>query len=313
MMRQNSVMFLIAAGISVTVHGAGLLAAKTDETTVSMASAPPSVELLGNDFADSVTGASPRVSPQTTKSPSPSQPPLKATVEPAETASLTASASPEVATREVADLPSLSPSVAAKVTATAPSTVSPTPPPTLTKTLETVAPTRSETTTATLRPVARPSVENTPKTPVTKKVIAETAEAPRPAKPQNSQSAGAGASMAKRGTSTGKKSGTTTNAGQGDDAQSVAKAQSRAARSYAGQVFRRISRTKRKRFNSRKVSVVVFSIGDNGQLKSLSIQRSSGVPALDAIALDLVRRSAPFPKPPEGAPRRFPIEVSGRN
>lgn len=52
-------------------------------------------------------------------------------------------------------------------------------------------------------------------------------------------------------------------------------------------------------------AVVVFSIDDAGALTSIKIGVSSGDPAVDQTALDIIRRSAPFPPPPPGAQKTF--------
>ncbi|EKF18327.1 energy transducer TonB [Nitratireductor pacificus] len=58
---------------------------------------------------------------------------------------------------------------------------------------------------------------------------------------------------------------------------------------------------------------VQFRIDDNGNVRSASIARSSGYPALDQAVVALVRRASPVPKPPPGvnktitAPVRFNV------
>jgi TonB family protein len=56
--------------------------------------------------------------------------------------------------------------------------------------------------------------------------------------------------------------------------------------------------------------VVAFQLSPSGALAGASLSRSSGHAELDAEALAMVRRAAPFPKPPSGAPRNFSIGVS---
>lgn len=55
---------------------------------------------------------------------------------------------------------------------------------------------------------------------------------------------------------------------------------------------------------------VHFSIDETGRIASLEIAVPSGVPALDAQALAIVRKAAPFPAPPQGAQRSFDANVS---
>jgi TonB family protein len=53
------------------------------------------------------------------------------------------------------------------------------------------------------------------------------------------------------------------------------------------------------------VALVSFAIDANGALVSAELARPSGHADLDAEALDMVRRAAPFPAPPANADRRF--------
>ena len=50
------------------------------------------------------------------------------------------------------------------------------------------------------------------------------------------------------------------------------------------------------------ITQLSFMIDRSGQLVSSRIVRSSGHPALDAEALDLLRRAQPFPSPPAEVP-----------
>ncbi|WP_162631152.1 energy transducer TonB family protein, partial [Meridianimarinicoccus zhengii] len=74
----------------------------------------------------------------------------------------------------------------------------------------------------------------------------------------------------------------------------------------------RIAATRREHTNRRGTVVLAFAVGPGGGLAALDIARSSGDSALDRIALDHVRRAAPFPPPPEGAQTRFSIAFEGR-
>lgn len=56
--------------------------------------------------------------------------------------------------------------------------------------------------------------------------------------------------------------------------------------------------------------VVAFSLSPSGGLAGVSLARSSGHAELDAEILAMVRRAAPFPKPPPGAARAFSLAVS---
>ncbi len=54
-------------------------------------------------------------------------------------------------------------------------------------------------------------------------------------------------------------------------------------------------------------TIVSLSIGPGGALAGASVTQSSGQPDLDAAAMSAVRRAAPFPPPPPGAPRGFSV------
>ncbi len=55
---------------------------------------------------------------------------------------------------------------------------------------------------------------------------------------------------------------------------------------------------------------VRFAINDAGHLVSVAVVAPSGDPSLDAEALAIVRRAAPFPPPPAGAQRVFAANVN---
>lgn len=96
-------------------------------------------------------------------------------------------------------------------------------------------------------------------------------------------------------------------------AQQAAQVQGNAAVSnYPGEVLRVIQRTRQARSPSRGRALVVFSVGNRGELAAASIAQSSGHPGLDRVALDHIRRAAPFPPPPPGAQRQFSFEFIGR-
>ena len=90
------------------------------------------------------------------------------------------------------------------------------------------------------------------------------------------------------------------------------RANTAAASNYPGEVLRRIQRIPQARSPGRGSVLVTFSVSNNGGLGSVSVARSSGNPALDRVALDHIRRAAPFPPPPEGAQRQFSFEFVGR-
>ncbi|MEM8793937.1 MAG: energy transducer TonB [Pseudomonadota bacterium] len=91
-----------------------------------------------------------------------------------------------------------------------------------------------------------------------------------------------------------------------------AKAGNAAVSNYPGKVQRRIARTRAKRVGGKGTARIRFVISQSGRISSISVARSSGSSEVDKAALDLVRRAAPFPKPPSGARRNFVIPVRVR-
>ncbi|WP_416367854.1 TonB family protein [Tritonibacter mobilis] len=85
-----------------------------------------------------------------------------------------------------------------------------------------------------------------------------------------------------------------------------------AASNYPGQVMRKISRVRKPRTSVRGVAYVSFVIGSGGQLASVRIRKSSGSTELDQLALQQIRRAAPFPPPPVGARTQYSIAIKGR-
>jgi protein TonB len=53
---------------------------------------------------------------------------------------------------------------------------------------------------------------------------------------------------------------------------------------------------------------VEFVVRENGSIDVIRVVKSSGVPLLDSDAVETVRRSAPFPKPPVSARLIIPVE-----
>lgn len=86
----------------------------------------------------------------------------------------------------------------------------------------------------------------------------------------------------------------------------------RAAADYAGKVMKKVRKTRKVKVRDRGVALVSFSILGSGGLAGVKVVRSSGSAALDRTALDHIRRAAPFPPPPPGAPTSFAFEFSDR-
>ena len=81
---------------------------------------------------------------------------------------------------------------------------------------------------------------------------------------------------------------------------------------YAKAVMKKVRSTKRKSGAGKGLVVVGFSIGKDGSLAGVQVLQGSGNARLDKMALEHIRRSAPFPPPPEGAKRDYAWEFEGR-
>jgi len=71
---------------------------------------------------------------------------------------------------------------------------------------------------------------------------------------------------------------------------------------YAARVRARVASNRPSARGARGTAVVSFGVSRSGGLSYVRLGRSSGSPALDQAALSAVRRAAPFPPPPAGAP-----------
>jgi len=160
-----------------------------------------------------------------------------------------------------------------------------------------------------LRPERPQTPKVSPEAEATPKLQPEPKAAPEP-EPQIASRQGNAQKSARKGTETGE-----TSAGSANARQSASASTSQgnaAATNYAGLVKRKILRARRRSVNIRGTARVTFQIADNGSLVSTAISRSSGSKRLDQVALAQVQAAAPFPRPPQGARRRFTIEIVGR-
>lgn len=114
----------------------------------------------------------------------------------------------------------------------------------------------------------------------------------------------------RRGVTEGAETGLSSDPGA--DSGAATEAGNAAASNYPGAVMRKINRTRKPRVGVEGTAIVGFEIAADGQLASVRILRSSGEGAVDAAALDHLRRAAPFAAPPSGAQRRFQIEYVSR-
>lgn len=85
--------------------------------------------------------------------------------------------------------------------------------------------------------------------------------------------------------------------------------------SWQNKVQRRIaliaSRARKPSSSSRSSAYVTFNFDQSGNITSARLSRSSGDPAIDDLALQIVRKSSPIPTPPEGwnSALTVPVEV----
>jgi protein TonB len=87
----------------------------------------------------------------------------------------------------------------------------------------------------------------------------------------------------------------------------------KAAASYASSVLRKISKTRKAKSPGKGRVVISFVVAENGALQATRVAKSSGNAKLDQVALDHIRRAAPFPPPPPSAKRNFAFEFIGTN
>lgn len=140
----------------------------------------------------------------------------------------------------------------------------------------------------TLRPKARPEQKHEPEAKRDKKLEEpRAADPPRAEKPAPSASAPSAAPKAK-----------------GGDVSPAA---------YAKAVMKKVRATKRKSGAGKGTVIVGFTIAPNGGLASVQVLKSSGNSALDQVALDHIRRSAPFPAPPSETRPGYSFEFVGED
>lgn len=80
---------------------------------------------------------------------------------------------------------------------------------------------------------------------------------------------------------------------------------------YKGLVQRKLERAKKRvRVAAKGTVIVSFTISANGSVVNLRVRKSSGKPAIDQGALDIVRRASPFPAiPDETGLKSYPVSV----
>ncbi len=300
---------MVALALSGGLHAVGFLVVTPQRNTVQLAGGGAAeVAVLGAAFEDFVAGSLPVSTPVTVPVEAPVSSPVEGAGEgsrPVTSPSLPVlpvSAQADVAQAVTAPAVALSGADSPAAGRTAPVV------PDVAAAVEAASPAAP---TASPRPVARTA----PRPPRTTTVQAPTsaptppptpAPTPAPARP-----AGNAEANASRGSTQGQESATATTAGAAA-ARDVTGGQGAAAAGYPAQVLRQITRLRRPNAPVRGTVTVSFAIASSGGLADVRVGRSSGVAALDQLALDHIRRAAPFPPPPAGAQTSFRFEFVGR-
>lgn len=272
---------IAALALSGALHAAGLLLVAAPPQRIAVAGGgTPDIAAIGAAFEDFVAGAVP-VSPaaQPAVAPAPAQRSL----------ALPASAVADLAVPDLAVPVMPDPSTSAPAATRVTPVIAPQPAPDITRALPDTAPATS------LRPIARPAARPAPQT-------AQPAAPPRPAGNADTDAA--------RGSTQAQPQGQAVASGAAPAPDSTGG--QAAAAAYPGQVLRQITRLRPQRAPARGIVLVRFAIAGSGALADVSVAQSSGSAALDRLALDHIRRAAPFPAPPAGAQTAFSFEFLGR-
>lgn len=308
MMKHAPLPFVTALVLSGALHAAGAIAIAPQPDALAVeGGGTGTIALLGEAFEDLAQGAQPVEATEAA-----SAPPLSAQP-------VTTTASPVVPATAATPAPALSLPVSdtADLTAAPPADqappVTPDPAPPVVAAL---APAPSPDAAG---PVSPPQpatvVEADPAAPETSPRPRPRADRPKKRIVENRPAAPAG--NADRNTSRGAQTGQE-NAPAAAAAAGTARAQGNqqagnAARSnYPGLVLRKIERTRKPAHAARGTVVVAFRVAPSGALASARVTRSTGDPSLERVALDHIRRAAPFPPPPAGAETDFRFEFVGR-
>lgn len=283
---------VVASGLSLALHAAGLATFQTDSAP-DTPGGQARVAMIGNSFADAAAGVvSGAVVP-----------------DPADVASPRDTTARVAPVRPAAPAPSVSAPQGAAAAA-APQKVTPTAMP---ADPPAAAPpdTRARAAPRTPAPAAAPPDRIAALEPPEAQAPDDTTPRPTARRDRPPPPKGNAQQAARRGDAAGQAEGrAASSATTATTARDTG--QGRAAAAYPGVVNARIAATRREHTNRRGTVVLAFAVGPGGGLAALDIARSSGDSALDRIALDHVRRAAPFPPPPEGAQTRFSIAFEGR-
>ena len=307
--RQARKIVIAAMALSVSggLHAAGFLQFAPAADIALQGGEAQSVPELGNSFADMAQGAAMPVAPPATVPPAATATPLSSPVSEAAPAPRPeamqvplAEAPPPVDDPELAALAPVAP-------AQRPAEV---PAETLTPVPDEVPEVTERTQTAPQHPSTRPQAR--PERPAPQQAQSKPDPKPQQRTQAPAQPAGNADQNATRGANTGQQ-GASSAAAQAQRPAAQGDGGAAASATYGRTVLTQINRTRKQRAPARGRTVVAFSIAQSGGLASVQVVQSSGSPALDQVALDHIRRAAPFPPPPSGAQRQFSFEFVGRS
>ncbi|SOH93801.1 protein TonB [Monaibacterium marinum] len=311
---------------SFAVHAAAFVQFATPQDMLAASGPPPALVTAGNSFADMVMGA------PATQLPDPVQPAQPAVsspeaVEEVEIVNASITLEPTEITDAAAEIyasttaqPELQQAQPVENTSVTPPVMRVVPE------VQTIAPQPTETTAAPtperLQPepeeeqIAEEAPETAPRPSARPTDLARTPPPERqaPPAPEVAVATGSAQQDAVRGADTPSQVESDQHASghaQQPDEAAIAGAQEAIA-SYPNRVVSAIIQTRRDRTRARGMTVVSFDIGSAGQLTSVQVARSSGDRELDRMALSHIRRTAPFPTPPQGARTSYTFEFQGR-
>lgn len=91
-----------------------------------------------------------------------------------------------------------------------------------------------------------------------------------------------------------------------------AQAGNSATGNFKGRIYQHLLRHRRTNTIGSGAVLVGFTIAPDGSAHTIFVARPSGSVRFDREALALVRRAAPFPRPPDGAAHSFTFEITGQ-
>jgi protein TonB len=158
------------------------------------------------------------------------------------------------------------------------------------------------------KPVEKPAVQQEQPKPVVKKEKPKQVEK-KERKKTKAREGNAETDSNKGSSKADKKAGDSQDASQGNSKKKIKGNASTS--NYKGLVQRKLERAKKRvRVAAKGTVIVSFTISANGNVVNLRVRKSSGKPAIDQGALDIVRRASPFPAlPPETGLKSYPVSV----